>query len=206
MDAKFENDEQAAGGINEDLISQMQAAREQCAMLTHYNNRLNERVEALVDENNSVSTELKDLQSEIRNTSVELNVLRVDFQTEHEMNEELVTQVREIRRKYRNAQLDLQEADRATTKRLSRLIERLEAIEKDNRDCKARVEMWETDAETAGVLCFVCRNGIKTVKCSKCNEGVCRNCYESVEKCSFCRGDLATRSDDVSEAMDGYGD
>jgi len=142
-----------------------------------------------------ISMELEDTKLELRNINFEYDVIQVDFYKEKEHTKDLNTQLREYRKKYRVLQNELNESDKATTKRLNRLIERLENVEAEKKHLQEQLQSFENDIDTANMLCFVCRAGVKNASCVSCQNKICRKCYESVDTCPFCRRNLSTISD-----------
>jgi uncharacterized protein (UPF0335 family) len=127
----------------------------------------------------------------------ELDILQVDYHLEKEKGEENLHQVKELRRKNRNLQIEINEADRITTKRMNRLIEKIEELEKDKHDLTKQLQDYETDLESVGMMCFVCRSGIKSTTCSNCTNMFCKDCFSNVDKCPFCRTSLDIPSDNI---------
>lgn len=141
------------------------------------------------DKYDELDVEHEKVNSELRHVNFELDVIQVDFYNSKEHCEDLQQQVRDLRRKNRNLQMEINEADRTTTKRLNRLVERLDTIEKDKNLLQDQLHIYEKELDSQGLLCFLCRAGVKTVKCDRCVEMVCVQCNENLEKCPFCRKD-----------------
>jgi uncharacterized protein YlxP (DUF503 family) len=125
--------------------------------------------------------------SELRGLNFEYDVLQVDYQDLKEKCNEFQNQLRDVRRKFRIAQADITENDKFSTKRMNRLVERNELVETDKKILTDQLHYYETDLEKIELLCFLCRAGVKTVKCTKCKEMFCKSCYKNVERCPFCR-------------------
>lgn len=140
--------------------------------------------------NGALRDNLDSVKEELKNTQYEMDVLQVDFHSEREKAEEYHQTIKDFRKKYRNAQLELNEADKASTKRHNRLVEKIEGMEKERTDLQKQISGYESDLESIGILCFLCRAGVKTQKCSQCVELFCKKCYNTIEKCPFCRKDI----------------
>ena len=134
-----------------------------------------------------LQNDLEECRNDLRNVNFEYDVIQVDFYKEKEQCKELNNQLREIRKKYRHLQNEINESDKATTKRLSRLIERLDNIEFEKKSLQEQIQYYEQEIEHANLLCFVCRTGVKRVSCPNCDKKICRKCYESIDICPFCR-------------------
>jgi hypothetical protein len=63
----------------------------------------------------------------------------------------------------------------------------------------SQVNTYEHQLEEMNLLCFICRAGIKNVKCDNCNEYFCKNCKNNIDKCPFCRTDLKKKEDDTHD-------
>jgi chromosome segregation ATPase len=150
----------------------------------------NERYDELKQEYDEVKIEL-------RNVTFEYDVLQVDFHNERETHRELQKRSQELRRKYRNIQIDLNEADKTNTKRHNRLIEQVEALEKDKKLLQLQVDGYENDLEELDMLCFVCRVGVKMVKCEQCVEMFCQSCIDNMESCPMCRTEFSFKNVEI---------
>lgn len=144
----------------------------------------------LQEKNTDLEADLTETKRELSNIQYDYDIIQIDYHKEKESNQELQIQMRDLRKKYRLLQHDINEADKATTKRLSRLIGLLEMTEKEKKQFIEQVQSYEYDLEVSNMLCFVCRAGVKMSSCCHCENKICKKCYETVEKCPFCRHDI----------------
>lgn len=156
----------------------------------HQIDRLIDDKRQLQDKNAELENDLSETKRELSGIQYEYDIVQIDYHKEKEANQELHCQLRELRKKYRLLQHDMNEADKSTTKRLNRLIELLETTEKEKTHFMEIVAAYEYDLEATGMLCFVCQAGVKTNSCKHCSKKICKKCYETVEKCPFCRHNI----------------
>jgi chromosome segregation ATPase len=163
--------------------------------------RLQKDNEKLQKDYDTVMLEFTDTKLELRNISFEYDVLQVDFHNETERCNELQVQSRELKRKLRCMHNDINDNDRLSTKRMNRLVERVEIIEKDKQILMDQIHLYETDLELLNLLCFVCRSGVKSLECNQCHEKYCKKCSLQVDKCPFCRRDINTSASASSNSF-----
>jgi DNA repair exonuclease SbcCD ATPase subunit len=165
-------------------IEKLDEIQNQCY---HQIDRLLDDKKHLQDKNADMENELNETKRELSGIQYDYDIIQIDYHKEKDANHELQIQIRELRKKYRLLQHDIIEADKATTKRLNRLIELLETTEKEKKHFMEIVQTYEYDLEATSMLCFVCRAGVKMNSCVNCHKKICKKCYETVEKCPFCR-------------------
>jgi DNA repair exonuclease SbcCD ATPase subunit len=178
-----------AESLNQQLEDYQRMQSEYKSLLSDNNDlvtRNNELMNA-TDRVNDLEVEVSDLKAELTHVQFDLDILQVDYHQQLERHTETETQLKLFRRKTRNLQVDLDEADRATTKRLSRMVVRVDTLEKEKIVLTNQLTMYEESLSSLGLLCFVCRSGIKTAQCDTCVEKVCKECHENMNTCPFCR-------------------
>lgn len=166
---------------------------------------LGESYQAKCQAHKDLILEHEELKSENRHVNFELDVLQVDYHNEKEHHNELLLQMQGLRRKYRNLQGEFSDADRAHTKLNNRLVDQNVALENERSLLQKLITTYEQELERLGVICFVCRLGIKSVKCSKCVEQFCSTCWETMDACPFCRT-IIEREESSDEDIDEEGD
>jgi chromosome segregation ATPase len=155
--------------------------------LREKNADLNDNYISVVEQNMKINIELRDVKQELANLQYSNDILQVDYQDERNANIRLRGQLRESQRKVKNLQLELVEADKASTKLNHRIVENIEDLQKESDMFESKVIDYERDIESLNLMCFVCRAGIETCACETCNKKICRNCFETIDSCPFCR-------------------
>ncbi len=145
-----------------------------------------------ITQKEELERELNTEKLNLKHSQYDYDILQVDYLNIRHEKEDVDNVNRDLRRKIRNLQVELHEADKATTKRSHRLIDKLQHTENMNKSLNEIIVNYEKDLEELGLLCFVCRQGVQTALCKNCNSKCCKSCYESVEVCPFCRADLPT--------------
>jgi chromosome segregation ATPase len=151
------------------------------------NDKLSIDLHTVQQEHEIVDKEFTDTKNELRGINFEFDVLQVDYHDLKEKCSEYQSQLRDVRRKIRIVQSDITENDRFSTKRMNRLVERAELLETERKTLQDQLHLYETELEKQNMLCFLCRAGVKNVKCNQCLEMFCKACYKNIEKCPFCR-------------------
>lgn len=151
------------------------------------NEELNERYISVCEENIQVRIELRDVKQELANLQYSDDILQVDYQNERNINQNLKSQLRESQKRIKTLQTEINESDKASTKRHNRLVEKLDDLQEENHIIEYRVAEYEKDIESLNLMCFVCRAGVKMCACNVCNKKICRNCYDTLDACPFCR-------------------
>lgn len=156
-------------------------------ILKEKNKELEERVEELEDKYYNLEEEHSKIKSELENIGFEYGVLQVDFYNEKEKTRQLESLIVEKRLLNKRLENDIAEADRVNTKRHNRLLLRVEQRDKSIKSLAHHVSKYESELESMNMLCFICRAGIKTKTCPRCNECCCQECFHSMDRCPFCR-------------------
>ena len=183
-------------------MSQLQNTETKINELQEENEKVTNDINKLQCDFNKIQQDLIENKIELRNTNFEYDVLQVDYYNEKEKCKDYHSQLRDVRKKCRNIQDDLDENVRCTTKRMNRFVERIEFLDKDKKSLQDQVKLYEEGLEHLEMLCFICRSGIKSVKCHNCHEDYCKKCYDCVDICSFCRCDLHNMDVSTDEEQD----
>lgn len=157
-----------------------------------------EKCKELSGHNIKLRNELNVVQQELADVQYNHEVLQVDYHAECTTNKELRSNIRDLNKRIRGLQEDITDADTVTTKRLGRIISRCEQLEVDNDELISKIDMYETDLSSINLLCFVCRAGVETQSCSKCQHKICKSCYDTLKICPFCRKDLEKIEEDLT--------
>lgn len=173
---------------------------------SYYNSemiRLEQEVKQLTDSYRDTCQAHKDLfldyeylKSEQRYLNFEMDILQVDYANEKEAHQATLTMLKGFKRKNRNLQEEANETDRADTKRHQRLVVDLEKIEKERDRFRELLLSYEVELERVGSLCFICREGVKSVNCPKCIEQYCSKCSLTLTECPFCRNVVQREQDE----------
>jgi DNA repair exonuclease SbcCD ATPase subunit len=152
-----------------------------------------------------LETALEESMTDLNNTTLELDVLRVDYSKEQENLNRQVNRTAVLRRKCMNLENDIRDSDLSTIKRHNRLVNRLQETKKEKDEVEALAKTYEQELERRGAICYLCRVGVKTVGCMSCSGMYCLKCCNSMSQCPFCRvrfEEPATESDTSDEELD----
>ncbi len=165
--------------------------------LEQENSELTNKLHELNTEKEQLEADLLETKQEANDYHWELDVAQIEIQKQIDNYNNLEQMLLDRNIKIHKLETDMLEADKTTTKRLSRIIEKLELYQKNYDILKKEFKILEKDIELIHKLCPGCKRGIITMTCSKCNESICRRCYEKNDFCVLCKEKFNDRNDNI---------
>jgi len=152
---------------------------------TQAKNLINE-VEHLKAELQLAENDLLQAKKDTNNFMYEYDNCQIELDNEKTVSAKLLADLKNIKVRYAKLQEDSHEADKASTKKQNRLLEKMSGIEIKYEVLQKQFRIVKHDLNIINLLCSSCDKGVKSIKCMNCSEKLCRSCFEIVDLCTSC--------------------
>lgn len=139
-------------------------------------------IENLKTEKEELEKELLRVKEDANNCHFNNDMLLHDLENERANSVRLLVEHRELAAHKKVLETDLYDADKVSTKRMNRLVEKIAVLENDIEALRKHLRIILLDLKSITHLCDICKNGVKTVTCFNCSETICRTCFSRGSK------------------------